>query len=145
MLFPVCCHRRRDLTIQHRAKHGQHTQHLCDRREASSRVVPGPGRPADAPALDIGDDPVPVVLDLMHPCLVSGRRGRGANELRTALVITAALRHRMSRHAVTPELHGSRKGYSLRQRRVSMSVPDPSCHRQHLGNDDVDREAQLLR
>jgi hypothetical protein len=83
MLFPVCCHRRRDLTIQHRAKHGQHTQHLCDRREASSRVVPGPGRPADAPALDIGDDPVPVVLDLMHPCLVSGRRGRGANELRS--------------------------------------------------------------
>jgi hypothetical protein len=44
---------------------------------------PGPGIQADAPALDVGDDPVPVVLDLMHPCLVSGRRGRGANELRS--------------------------------------------------------------
>jgi hypothetical protein len=89
MLFPVCCHRRRDLTIQHRAKHGQHTQHLCDRREASSRVVPGPGRPADAPALDIGDDPVPSCLTSCTHASSAGGVGVGRTScgaMRTGMV-----------------------------------------------------------
>jgi hypothetical protein len=115
--------RHRDLAVQHRAAHGQHAQHLGDRPEASSSVVPGPGLQADAPALDIGDDPVSIVLDLMDPSLASGRRGRGTHELRgdphrhdraagergwhAALVIAATLRRRKSR-GVTASVQWSR-------------------------------------
>jgi hypothetical protein len=73
-----------------------HTRHPDERRTSPCTVmharargcaVPGSGLQTDAAALDIGEDPVSIVLDLMHPCRASGGRGDvGAREFKGPLI-----------------------------------------------------------
>jgi hypothetical protein len=51
-------------------------EELGDRAEAAGCVVASPGLAPDVAALEIGDNPVPAVLDLMHPLRAGGPPAR---------------------------------------------------------------------
>jgi hypothetical protein len=86
-----------DLAVQDGAAHRQLGEELGDRAEAAGRVVAGPALDPDSAALEVGDDPVPVVLDLVHRACAGGRLRSGAGELgpdsvRNSNCIESALR-----------------------------------------------------